>query len=183
MVLITKNVSSIWGGGVLIPFSAQCLGYRCEGLFSSASSTWSCFSRIRNKEMHKKSFENNKDKLRNTRIFFSPMQQREVELWAKIDHGCSLRFLEIRDFPETASPWKQSTGRSVRLFQPSYNSSPRALSGASAPGLCLAHEAGRHTPESGRSRRGSARPQPPSGGASGVLERPRAAGAAPGSWG
>ena len=124
LVLITKNVSSIWGGGwgVLIPFSAQCLGYRCEGLFSSASSTWSCFSRIRNKEMHKKSFENNKDKLRNTRIFFSPMQQREVELWAKIDHCCSLRFLEIRDFPETASPWKQSTGRSVRLFQPSYNS-------------------------------------------------------------
>ena len=135
LVLITKNVSSIWGGGVLIPFSAQCLGYRCEGLFSSASSTWSCFSRIRNKEMHKKSFENNKDKLRNTRIFFSPMQQREVELWAKIDHGCSLRFLKIRDFPETASPWKQSTGRSVRLFPPSYNSSPRALSGASAPGL------------------------------------------------
>lgn len=54
LVLITKNVvSSIWGGGrVLIPFSAQCLGYRCVGLLSSASSTWSCFSRIRNKEMH-----------------------------------------------------------------------------------------------------------------------------------
>lgn len=184
MVLITKNVvSSIWGGEVLIPFSVQCLGYCCEGLLSSAPSTWSFFSRIRNKEMHKKSFESNKDKLRNTRIFFSPTQQREVELSAKIDHGCFLGFLQIRDFPETASPWKQSTGRSVPLFQPSSNSYPRALSGALAPGLRLTHDPGRHTPESGRSRRGSARPQPQRGGASGVLERPRAAGAGPGSWG
>lgn len=136
LVLITKNVvSSIWGtgrggaGGVLIPFSAQCLGYRCEGLLSSASSTWSCFSRIRNKEMHKKSFENNKDKLRNTRIFFSPTQQREVELWAKIDHGCSLRFLEIRDLPEKASPPVEAEHRPERPALPTFLQflAPRAL--------------------------------------------------------
>ena len=76
---------------------------------------------------------------------------------AKIDHGCSLRFLQIRDFPETASPWKQSTGRSVPLFQPSSNAYPRALSGALAPGPRLTPDPGGHTPDSGRPRRGSAR--------------------------
>ena len=92
LVFITKNiVTSILGGEgggeVLIPFSVQCLGYRCEGLLSFAPSTWSFFSRIRNKEMHKKSFESNKDKLRNTRIFFSP---RSKERW-----NCRLKLTTV----------------------------------------------------------------------------------------
>lgn len=61
--------------------------------------------------------------------------------------------------------------------------SPRALRSISPGPASHARPGWTHAPVSGRPRRGSTRPRPQRGGASGVLERPRAAGAGAGAWG